>query len=189
MKNLKNIVTSIAFTLVMLIGFGVNAQKNNKPTFETSVVIIENGTDYLNSKPSDKLAFKLRLKSFDSSFKLSPVYKLDGVEYSDNGLFNDKVAGDGIYTSVQKLEYSTKKNLYDGITVNKSDKFEHSDELNSFLLSSYASKGKPKLVVKLSCKVRLVDCPNTSWYNTSWFGEPCVEFYNCEASVEIEISA
>jgi hypothetical protein len=166
----------------------------NKSTFETSVAIIQNGIDInkYSSKSSGDFSLKLKLKNFDPNFELSPVYKFDGIEYSDNGLFNDEIAGDGIYISVQKFNYASKRNLYNGITINKSEKFEHTEKLNAFLLSNYTnnksniqSKVRPKLKFKLGCKVRLVDCPDTSWYNTSWFGEPCVEFYDCEASVEV----
>ncbi|WP_172917240.1 hypothetical protein [Capnocytophaga canis] len=194
-------LSKITFILSLLIIFSSCSKDNltsngSEPTFETSVIIIQNN-DFFNthnSKSLESFALKVTLKSFDSDFKLSPVYKFDGIEYCDNGLFNDEVAGDGVYTSVQKFNSLPERNLDSDITINKSDKFQHSEKLNSFLQANYTNndnniyaKLKPKLSIKFGCKVRLVDCPNTHWYNTSFFGEPCVEFYDCEASVEIGI--
>lgn len=198
MKYILKIAFAIVLSLTLFsCGEDDSTTYKTKSTFETSVAIIENGTEInnYNSKSSDSFTLKVRLKSFDSNFDLSPVYKFDGIEYCDNGLFNDEVAGDGIYTSVKTFNYASRKNSYKGIIINKSEKFEHTEKLNEFLLANYSNnnstlqtKAGAKLKVKLGCKVRLVDCPNTDWYNTSFFGEPCVEFYDCEASVEVEIS-
>lgn len=151
--------------------------------FTKSVAIIK--FNY-GQTPSESVPLTVRMISYDENYELLPVYKYDGVEYSDNGLFNDAVAGDGIYTSVENLKLA-QEDIYNGVEVNIGEDFLHKDKLVTQVKTEYAAKVKPGGSIKFGCKMKLGKCPNTSWYNTSYFGEPCVFFYDCEASFEIGI--
>lgn len=161
------------------------AKENSDTTdlFNKSVAILKFNYD---QEPSENVALTARILSFDSNYTLLPVYKLNGVEYSDNGLFNDQVAGDGVYTSVERFSIS-ENDIYNGVEALIGDGFLFKDQLIQQIKSDYASKVGPKASIKFGCKTKLIKCPNTSWYNTSYFGEPCVLFYDCELSVEIGI--
>lgn len=152
--------------------------------FSRSVAIIKFNYDL---EPSSNVPLRLKLVTFDKDYKLLPVYKFNNIEYSDNGEFNDQIAGDGIYTSIENFNIAT-EDIYNGVEVNVGETFLYKDQLIDLVKNDYLNRGiKPKAVIKFGCKVRIVKCPNTSWYNTSIFGEPCVEFYDCEASVEVEL--
>lgn len=161
--------------------------------FEESVAVIQNTyafKDNSSSVKSQRIVLKVELVCFDDVIELSPVYKIDGVEYCDNGLFNDEYEGDGIYTSVEDFiieETSMKSQFNNEIIINKSDRFRYDVELYEYISGNYIGATKTKLKIKIGCKVRWADCPNTNWLNTSLFGEKCIEFYDCEASAELEL--
>lgn len=67
---------------------------------------------YLGSKQNNNLGFKinesrylLRIKidQIDPSINFPSGLFFNGVEFKDNGLGNDKVKGDGIYTSIKEI--------------------------------------------------------------------------------------
>ncbi|MFY8186923.1 MAG: hypothetical protein ACOVLC_03075 [Flavobacterium sp.] len=154
--------------------------------FLQSVALIQKGgiEDPLNN---GKYIFIIELKDFSENIVFNEAYNIDGVEYSDNGRFNDEVANDGIYTSVESYRIIQNDNNIDVMNttiVNKSESFQYGEELNNYIHTPNA-----KTKVKFGCKVRTVTCPETSWLNNCWFGSPCtcIEFYDCEASIEVEI--
>lgn len=69
------------------------------------------------------------------------------------------------------------------IIVNKAELFNYEEALSKYLTDINAKRS-----IKLGCKVRNIKCPQTSWYNTCIWGSSCtcVDFYDCELSVEIE---
>ena len=109
-----------------------------------------------------------KIENFDSEFVLRPVYVIDGVDFVDTGDFNDQVAGDGIYTSLQpQVLTSTKKNSENKIVM--SDKFK---------FKSKTSK------VKIGCKFRMTYKGKSSWFGNSCSGG-CVELYDCSFEIEL----
>ena len=65
-----------------------------------SVALIRTGVKTeTNAKKSDeKYAFTINVVDFSERIDLHEAYMIDDIEYSDNGLFNDEVANDGVYT-------------------------------------------------------------------------------------------
>jgi hypothetical protein len=165
---------------------------NDTSTFLESVALIRTGVKTgTNAKNSEeKYAFTINVIDFSESIDLHEAYMIDDIEYSDNGLYNDEIANDGVYTSVQKYrivnQESNKTNILNTQIINKSDNFKYDKDLNNYLnKNGVASKTK----IKFGCKVRTVTCPETSWWNDCWFGSPCtcIEFYDCETSIEVEL--
>ncbi|WP_027380195.1 hypothetical protein [Chryseobacterium daeguense] len=101
--------------------------------------------------PSESVLLTVRMISYDENYELLPVYKYDGVEYSDNGLFNDAVAGDGIYTSVENLKLA-QEDIYNGVEVSIGEDFLHKDKLVTQVKTEYAGKVKPGGGIKFGCK-------------------------------------
>jgi len=155
---------------------------------EDSLVFIQD-LSFLNSKNKrDQHVLTIQILNFNANYKLLPAYNIDGVEYCDNGKFNDKVAGDGIFTSVSEHRILSGSSTY--ITnVIKSPSFKYNADFNKFIDTKYGSANKSG--IKFGCKVRLIPCPETNWWNSCWpLSSPCscVEFYDCEVEIEIEFN-
>lgn len=146
---------------------------------------------------------EIHVINFADRSDVNPVYKLNGVEYSDNGLYNDQVANDGIYTSVSPYAIEDpgavdliERHINDGL-IHISPEFAYNNELSIFLqennynvdIDSLAGKFKiPLPKFSLTCKVKWTKSPGTSWYNQSWFGSDCLEFSDCEIEISTSIS-
>lgn len=186
MKNFKNVMSVITLTMVVLASINVNAQeKKNSLTlkeFSESVLIMQ---DFTNVRINKSKALKIKILNFHSEKQLESAYMINGIEYCDNGKFNDKVAGDGIYTSVKNIKVI--KLQEKSVLLNMNEDFKHDKELNKYLDDKLNVSSKTKL--KVSCKMSLETCPETSWWNDCWFGSPCtcIQFRDCEIEVEIEI--
>ncbi|QQU03461.1 hypothetical protein [Myroides odoratus] len=214
------------FTLTALITLGLTSCSNEEEattktntlselslkeaSIDTDVAFIDHGYVKNNNCPNSTLYIKqMEILNFDNSKKLDHVYMIEGQEYSDTGTFNDEIAGDGIYTSVNQFKFKEGKELeqFEKLQdleknhfVHIGDKFKYEKDLYSYLNQKYDysnqqspqnfDKSIRKLVsatVSFGCKTRWATCPNTSWYNTSLFGEKCIEFYDCDAKIEITI--
>lgn len=138
-----------------------------------SVMFVQDFTAF-QGKTSIAQPATIEIVNYHPTKKLLPAYMINGLEYCDNGKYNDKVAGDGIFTSVVNVRVT---NLPKGTA----KKYTASPALK------YQSANKTE--IKFGCKVRLVTCPESSWYNSCWpFSSPCtcVEFYDCEAEISFE---
>lgn len=170
-------------------------------TFKASVAIWK--SDHHVSIPienSSKVALTLKILNFDSASYLNEAFKIEGVEYSDNGKFNDKVAGDGIYTSVETFEASEYENSQDEkeiVYVSLGKEFKYMEELKENL-RDYENEitggpGGPtiELSAKVHCDIVTRPCPQDHWYNTCWFSDECTCVYleNCDLDVNITIKA
>ena len=62
-------------------------------------IIISN---FKNKTPTGDNVITIEIYNYNNKKNLAPYYIMQGVEYSDDGKFNDKKANDGIYTSVKK---------------------------------------------------------------------------------------
>lgn len=197
---MKNKSTLFLISMLLLYSAGAFAQYKSSKTiidpknpgkaialsaeeFEESVLVIEDLSEFMG-KSILKKPLIIELVNFNSGRKLLPAYKINGVEYCDNGKHNDKVAGDGIFTSVSS--YSVKGSAASlsarGATSNR---FKYAQSLQSFRNGKYGSDQRD---VGLSCKIRLVTCAETTWYNSCWpLSSPCtcVEFYDCEVSLKL----
>ncbi len=147
----------------------------NPVSFEEYVALILRGVSTMKSTNNESPLI-IEIISFSDDYTLSPVYKIEGIEYCDNGLFNDEIAGDNVYTSVDFFSNTGLKSTQ--IVYHKSESLIYQEELDQYL-------GKRLKKFKFGCDVRLAKCPNTNWLNTSLFGEPCIEFTNCYFEVEL----
>lgn len=200
MKNLLNSIFAILSILFVLTSCQddndtVQQKENQIPatnsvakTFATpeefvnSVALLQQGGFADPSNP-EKTFLLMEIKDFSGNIQLNEAYQINGIEYNDNGKFNDKVANDGIYTSVESYKIINHEEVMNTIIVNKAELFNYEEAL-----SKYLTDINGKRVIKLGCKVRNIKCPQTSWYNTCIWGSSCtcVDFYDCELSIEIE---
>lgn len=150
--------------------------------FVNSVALLQQGGFEDPSNPG-KTFLLMEIKDFSGKIQLNEAYQINGIEYNDNGKFNDKVANDGIYTSVLSYKVKNQADLINNIIVNKAELFNYEAALSDYLTKINSKRG-----IKLGCKVRNIKCPQTSWYNTCIWGSSCtcVDFYDCELSIEIE---
>lgn len=163
-------------------------------SFEESVAIFQQESQVVNSREkSMEVAATFEMVDFSGEQKLNNVYKIEDIEFCDNGLFNDVTANDGIYTSVQTFTPNKEKSLDNKIVVNCNEEFKFQNQLKSYLQSKVsrekttASSGKPTATAEVGCKFYFAKCKNTTWYNTSWYGEPCIYFYDCEFKISLSV--
>jgi hypothetical protein len=162
-------------------------------------LLLYNNSNNTSSKAkSSKEAIIIEIKNFNSDLVLKTQYYIDGIQYTDDGQFNDEIAGDGLFTSIQTYLSKNLKSGNNQDELNLGQNFKFNNELKSFLKEKYDyntttnNSGKSvarKSKIKFGCKVRTAECPETSWWNSCWpLSSPCtcVEFYDCEASIEIE---
>ncbi|WP_353118414.1 hypothetical protein [Myroides odoratus] len=188
----------------------INENSTLAADISTDVAILNKG--YIKNKncPDSNLFTKqIEIINFDSSKQLDNVYMINGEEYVDNGSYNDEISNDGTYTSVNQYYIKESQKLQDQIkleetektySLSKGENFKYEKELENYIKTTYSYqqtltastysnsvKGlKPKVKIKITCKLRWVPCLNTKWYNTSLFGEKCIEYYDCEASFDAE---
>ena len=98
MKTIKQIITVVAVAIFMLSFFNANAQKEQEKNFEESVAILIQ--DRLPIKSLKESARVVKLVSFKKDYKLPQMFKFNDVELRDDGKGYDKIAGDGVYTSI-----------------------------------------------------------------------------------------
>lgn len=133
----------------------------------------------------------VEILNFDNRYSLNETFVIDDIEYSDNGRFNDMVANDGIYTSVQTFIPSSEnqnafeeENVANVQVIADLDDFLYMDDLEQSL-----ARIKPKVIASVGCDIVIRDCPQTAWYNSCWFSDrcSCVYLENCELTVSIEV--
>ena len=139
----------------------------------------------------DEVALVIEVFNFDDNYSLNEAFVIDNIEYSDNGRFNDKVANDGVYTSVQTFTPSEEnqnapeeEDVANVMVIADMDDFLYMDDLKETL-----AKVKPKVYAQVGCDIVTRDCPQTTWYNSCWFSDECTCVYleNCELTIGIEI--
>jgi hypothetical protein len=82
-----------------------------------SHLIVNGGTEYVQ---------RFSLLMFDESYTPLDSYIVNNVDYTDDGKFNDEVAGDGVYTSVITKPITSNSEVPSNIAF-ASDIFEHYD--------------------------------------------------------------
>ncbi len=160
LKKMKKLILGL-LTVVFMVS-GAMAQG-----FEESCVIYLKER-VVKSGVTDKSARSIKIKTFNSGYKLLTSYKLDGINFSDDGKVNDKIANYGIYTSHELLpNISTSESVETRIF--KSDLFRYTNQLN---LENPSSN-----LVFLTCKMKL------RWTGSDFFGISCafgcIDLYEC----------
>jgi hypothetical protein len=168
-------------------------ENSNTNNFNESVVILQNPTNLKSSIEAQPIY--IEMLSFNADFVLEEEYYIDGIQYTDNGSFNDQIANDGIYSSIQSYNSSDLLEKSDfETTINFGGSFKYQEEFTNYLAERYDAldiNEKGGIKIKAGCKMRLAPCPETSWWNTCWpLSSPCtcVEFYDCDATIEVDIS-
>ena len=134
------------------------------------------------------------LKDFSSLSKLPPSIGFEEGIFSDDGLINDLIAGDGIYTSKDSYSYTkslaslTKgeiKSVLDEVVIDKS--FKHRDQLNSTLKVKDQDADNQVLesrgpVATIECDVEFgtKGCYAQKW---GWCDSCCVTVSNCRVKI------
>lgn len=142
-------------------------EEKNARIFEESVMIVTTGRIYAADGNS---ARTFMLNIFDKEYIPKISYTINGVDFTDDGKYNDQKAGDGVYTAVtsEGVKVNEKVQNYGIVT----DKFK----ANTGTAGSF-----PKPYVKITCKMRTV------YTGTSLLGfsceSGCIEFYDCEFEI------
>ena len=155
-------------------------------SYDDSVIFIQDFDQIRSRSAQGKQALTITIVNFDERFKLLPAYRIDGIEYCDNGQYNDVVPGDGIFTSVKKFDVTVGKSAT-GLEVSTGTDFKFEKEMQALLGTEFRNHRETE--IKFSCKVRTVTCPETNWWNSCWpLSSPCtcIEFYDCEVGLEIK---
>ena len=180
MKTIFKIIT----VLVLLVSSNVFAQNdktivdpkkagqlealNGKELME-SVIFIQDFTSFQGGKTISK-PMTIEIVNYHPTKKLLPAYMINGLEFNDNGKFNDQIAGDGIFTSVENV-------VVTGLPKEVTTRFTASP------LFKYQSANRGG---SIGCKVRTIRCPETNWMNSCWpLSSPCtcIDFYECEFEI------
>jgi len=181
MKN-SVVLFFILFTVISCNNTKDIVPEFNKEKFLESVAIVG---PFITDLGNGTYAKAVEIKDMSGTLKLSGVFKLNGSEYSDKGLFNDQIAEDGIYTSVETFkDEEVKQNIPEKPIAMVSSKFKYSNEL---IFSNYASaNGRPQGgSIKIGCEsITLEECRDEYWWDTDWFGEPCIYLSGCSFEFE-----
>jgi hypothetical protein len=191
----SNIIIIFVISTIALLSCNTLQNKSdlenlNEVKFEEAIVLFQNimPVKSLKNGQTIEIVLTLELVSFDENVPISSEYYIDGIQYTDDGQFNDSVAGDGIYTSIQiylvSADFLELKNSLGNAILHKGYNFKYEAELEKYLNAKFPEKAS----VKFGCKVRLVTCSETNWWNVCWpLPSPCtcVEFYDCYTEIEI----
>lgn len=141
----------------------------NIELFLESVEIIPQGR-VINLDGTNSKIFILKLH--DSLYKPLKSYALDGEEFVDDGMYNDIVANDGIYTSLQTQNQTEISDLKQNISI-KSDKFKYiSNQTN------HKTKGG-----EFGCKIRHVTKGKSLLGFSCSANIGCFELYDCSFKI------
>lgn len=146
---------------------------------------------------------ELKIKNFSETKWEYEVFSTQNGVYLDNGQYNDKKAGDGIYTSMDTFEYDKdikynkdqpKESIINAPIFNS--KFEYTDDLirytdkaqsTKFTEMNYPSSSvKPGGEIGLTCDIEFgtCQCRAHSW---GWCNCCCAQITNCKFSIKIKI--
>jgi hypothetical protein len=127
------------------------------------------------------------MENFNPNFTLQNEYYIEGVQFTDDGNFNDITSGDGIYTSIQTFPTKQRNVGLEKIKIITGADFEYYEELGVLLKEKKIDYSVENLDNKsIGCDFQTAVCPETSWWNTCWpMSSPCtcIEFYNCSVSI------
>nr|WP_294858680.1 hypothetical protein [uncultured Fluviicola sp.] len=135
--------------------------------FFRSVVIVPQ--DHLLVDGGTKFAQQFSLLKFDDSYVPLDSYIVNNVDYTDDGQINDKVAGDGIYTSAIKKPIASITDVPANMGF-AAENFEHYDEAAS------------EFHITFKCKLKTTyEGYSAMGFPCSWGG--CVVIYACKGEI------
>lgn len=127
---------------------------------------------------------EIKLVNFSATYKLPPGFGIKGVTVADDGQHYDLVAGDGIYTSVEKYEITEKQaNNPVGVSVPVTDKVIVDQ---SFKQDEKLKEVMNDFKIKIKCRFSKCGCPCQTFTCNAciWFGWSCIAVEYCEVEVE-----
>lgn len=160
------------------------AQALSPQEFSASVVLVQDLSAYQGKSASFKTPNTIEILNFHKTKKLLPVYTFEGIKYTDDGKHNDAKAGDGIFTSTNSVSVRSSNTLPERRYIAAPD-FKYKSAFDSYLNGSGVTQ---KSGIGFSCKVRIITCPENNWWDSCWpLQSPCscVEFYDCEFTIDI----
>lgn len=170
---MKNLLLISVISAIMLNGCNktddeIVDQERNAEIFLESVEILPQGRIKVTE---GNFARIFVLNIFDTDYQPLTNFILNGEEFSDDGKFNDQVAGDGIYTSLVLRDTDVPRPQLKELSFS-SEKFKYREnELKGGSVKvgcdiSHTRSGRSLLGVSCS----------------NWFG--CFEFSNCRIELE-----
>lgn len=147
---------------------------NDAKLFEESVALKTTENVNLNGR-TDKVALTYEAINYNDEYQLKAALIINEHAYSDDGKYNDEVAGDNIYTSVDLFEVSSEDEKLKTISLGISKNFKYKEQL---LQQKWFT---------LTCDVEIVDCPEDGgFWDSDWgTGMGCLKISNCKATIDI----
>lgn len=171
-----------AMFLMSVCSFAQTKAANDFDPVREHVAITASYTRNLNAKSYVK---ELKLVNFSSLDLLPAGFGLREVTYADNGQNYDLVAGDGLYTSVEKFEITPRQAVNPvGVSVPVlssivvDNAFQHDNEL---------AKGEYGRKIIIKCNLRKCGCPCKTFTCNAciWWGWSCWALDECSITVEL----
>lgn len=132
---------------------------------------------------STSFVYELKVTDFKKTVPLPAGFGLNGKVFSDDGQGNDKVRGDGIYTSHETFLSSAANAKIRAESLSIVDQsFRHGVSLRQAQTESSVEDVGPGI----KCKFRKCGCPCTNGktcYACKWWGWQCVEIVECEVEI------
>ncbi|MBI3139534.1 MAG: hypothetical protein HYZ15_13240 [Sphingobacteriales bacterium] len=179
---MKKCLFLLGVLFISATSFSQGTKTIESDAFGENVAITASFTRNLDAKTFVK---EIKLVSFSASYALPLGFGLKEINYSDNGKLYDLVAGDGIYTSVDRYEITDKQAsnpvgvsvpVLQQIVVDAS--FKHDDQL---------AKGEYSGKIKIKCRVYKCGCPCNTFTCGACilFGWSCIAVEWCEIDFEL----
>ncbi len=131
--------------------------------------------DRVLSKDGDlsKSAITFTIMNYNKEYKILNHYAINGVDFVDDGSYNDLKADDGIYTFVELLPALKGKVAADSYFVG--DDFKH-----------WKAFETAKIKITIKCKIRHIYTGTTILGFSCDTPVGCIEYYDCTAEVSFE---
>jgi hypothetical protein len=198
--------TKTLFSLLFLTLFFFGCEKESITTSEDATVTAFNETESVSDDFSTSTSiFDVRARSVSEANYVQEVHLvsfgnyeiaedgfiLSDMLYKDDGQDLDLISGDGLYTAVALRKYSKDVPFIQNVEVRSllekpivAANFQYEGELKELLeTNSLRNSDGAKTDITITCKIDIVPCPNEHWWDTSWFGEPCLEIKECKFTI------
>lgn len=129
------------------------------------------------------------MPNFNSNRKELSGFVYNKELYLKNSKYNNSKHKKDIFTTTKTFPikgntFSKESQISKSSSPIISSNFQHKKELMEYLLrNEFEDDNDIQEIFEITCDFHIVDCPNESWYDTSYFGEPCIELSNCSVTV------
>ncbi len=180
----KQFITQWYFASLLLLASQLQAQKQSVEWSETYIRENVAFTSIKGRSVSvENFVYEIKVTDFNKSISMPVGFGLNGIVFSDDGLGNDLVKGDGVYTSREQVK-ATEGNAR---VLERSYSFhDESFKYTAAFRQAGESGGTEVSGPGIKCKFRKCGCPCRSGYTCracEWWGWQCWEVYDCEISL------